>query len=363
MAVLLVSMGAKVRSPNFIVEHPDPQFANQVARAAEQYRSELAVSWLGQAMPNWSAPCQMTVETGPRLGAGGATTFIFDRGEVYGWRMTIQGSRQRILDSVLPHEVTHMIFASHFRQPVPRWADEGGATSVEHPSERMKHRRMLVEFLRTGRGLSFNRMFALKEYPRDIMPLYAQGYSVAEYLIQGGGRRKYIAFLDDAMDSGDWSGAIRRHYDVDGAGALQNRWLAWVQQGSPAFGPQLLADRGGSPAPTGSVYSGPSQPQPRGGSEGAMPSLAAVRPSPGQLSTPVVPAAARGADLALARSDAEVLPESGWRPAGSLPMRSTEPERATAMASRTQAVPRGSHVTRPQSPYPARQVILEWSRQ
>ena len=103
----------------------------------------------------------MTVQVGPHLGAGGATTFMFDRGEVFGWRMSIQGSAERILDSVLPHEITHMIFASHFRQPLPRWADEGGATSVEHVSERTNTTSMLDQFLRTGRGIAFNQMFAM----------------------------------------------------------------------------------------------------------------------------------------------------------------------------------------------------------
>ena len=55
--------------------------------------------------------------------------------EVFGWDMKIQGSEERVLDSVLPHEVTHTIFASHFRQPLPRWADEGACTTVEHVSE------------------------------------------------------------------------------------------------------------------------------------------------------------------------------------------------------------------------------------
>ena len=92
-----------------------------------------------------------------------------------------------------------MIFASHFRQPLPRWADEGGATSVEHASEKNKHRQMLNQFLRTGRGIAFNQMFAMTEYPPDIMPLYAQGYSLAEFLIQTGGRRKYVEFLGDGL--------------------------------------------------------------------------------------------------------------------------------------------------------------------
>ncbi len=70
-----------------------------------------------------------------------------------------------MLDSVLPHEVTHTIFASHFRRPLPRWADEGACTTVEHPSERTKQQQMLIEFLHTNRGIPFHPMFAMKEYP------------------------------------------------------------------------------------------------------------------------------------------------------------------------------------------------------
>jgi hypothetical protein len=233
VVLLATSLGAQQRSANFIVETSDPNYAAQVARAAEKYRHDLAISWLGQPMPNWSQPCVMTVQVGPHLGAGGATTFVFDRGEVFGWRMSIQGSAERLLDSVLPHEITHMVFASHFRQPLPRWADEGGATSVEHASERNKHRQMLNQFLRTGRGIAFSQMFAMTEYPSDIMPLYAQGYSLADFLIQTAGRRKYIDFLGDGMQSDDWSGAIERHYGVQDLGMLQNTWLTWVRQGSP----------------------------------------------------------------------------------------------------------------------------------
>ena len=130
-------------------------------------------------MPTWAGPCPITVQVGDHLGAGGATSFMFERGEVYGWRMTIQGSLERVLDSVLPHEVTHTIFATHFRRPLPRWADEGACTTVEHASERAKQQMMLVDQLRNGRGIAFGQMFAMKEYPHDVMPLYSQGYSVA----------------------------------------------------------------------------------------------------------------------------------------------------------------------------------------
>lgn len=237
--ILLVASGASYRTPNFVIQTSSPELAEQFGKAAERYRKELAESWLGQAMPEWSAPCPVTVHVGQNLGAGGETSFVFDRGEVFGWRMTIQGPADRILDSVLPHEITHMIFASHFRRPLPRWADEGAASSVEHESERAKHQRMLQKFLRSGRGIAFNRMFAMTEYPRDVMPLYAQGFTVAEFLIQQGGRRKFVNYVADGLRDNNWSRATKQHYGIENLGTLQNTWLAWVGQGFPSL--QLAA--------------------------------------------------------------------------------------------------------------------------
>ena len=174
------------------------------ASMAEKFRHDLAVEWLGKPMPNWSQPCPITVQVGDHLGAGGATSFVFNHGEVFGWQMNIQGPLDRVLDSVLPHEVTHTIFASHFRQPLPRWADEGGCTTVEHDSERIKQQKMLIAFLRTGRGIAFSQMFAMKEYPRDILPLYAQGHSLASFLMGQGGKQKFLAYLAEGMENEDW---------------------------------------------------------------------------------------------------------------------------------------------------------------
>lgn len=225
--------GASYRTPNFVVQTADPRHAELFGKAAEYWRRELARQWLGEELPIWYQPCLITVQVGPHLGAGGATSFVFDRGEVFGWRMNIQGSAQRVVDSVLPHEITHMIFASYFRAPLPRWADEGAATSVECPSEQAKHRQMLVQFLRTGRGIAFSDMFRMTEYPADVMPLYAQGYALADFLIQYGGRRRYMDFLSDGMRDQQWAQAVAKWYGFQDLRALQNRWLAWVAAGFP----------------------------------------------------------------------------------------------------------------------------------
>lgn len=230
----LPALGGSHRTANFVVEAPTDVLARRIGEAAEQYRHDLAVEWLGQPLPRWSRPCPIAAQVAPHLGAGGATSFVFDKGEVFNWTMTIQGSEERILDSVLPHEITHTIFASHFRQPLPRWADEGACTTVEHPVERARQHRLLIEFLTTGRGIAFPDMFAMREYPRDVLPLYSQGYSLARFLIERGGRHRYVTFVGDGLATENWPGALARHYGVGDLAQLQRVWLDWVKQGCPA---------------------------------------------------------------------------------------------------------------------------------
>ncbi|MGN6547422.1 MAG: hypothetical protein ACTHK7_20385, partial [Aureliella sp.] len=156
------------QSENFVVLCNDPQLTEVVSKAAERFRRDLAIHWLGHELPPWSRRCPIYVTAGPSLGAGGETQFALYNGNVGDWKMSVQGTPERILDSVLPHEITHTLLASHFAPlnvHVPRWADEGACTTVEHSSEQDKHKSHLVQYLSTGRGLAFHRMFSLKDYP------------------------------------------------------------------------------------------------------------------------------------------------------------------------------------------------------
>jgi hypothetical protein len=348
-AVLCMSLGARHRSANFIVDTADPKLAPQIAQAAEKFRRDLAVEWLGKDLPNWAQPCVMTVQVGAHLGAGGATTFVFDRGEVFGWRMSIQGPAERILDSVLPHEITHMIFASHFRRPLPRWADEGGATSAENISERTKHTTMLSQFLRTGRGIPFNRLFAMKEYPQDVMPLYAQGYSLAEFLIETGGRRKYVEFIGDGLKSDDWPGAVKRHYGISDLGTLQNTWLAWVQQGSPQIKPK--PDHPAA-APATELAAAPAQRRPR-----PEPNLV-IRVNDSGRDTPPK-ATPLGPLEPVVLATAPNSPPPGFSPpnAPGTPAPNVPAELTATAAAPPSADPFRAYVTRPQPVEPLQQIL------
>ena len=244
LPLLLSAMGANYETPNFTVHAPTAASAQQFAETAEQYRRDLAILWLGKTLPDWSAKCPVEVHVGDDLGAGGRTSFVFENGEVFDWEMEIQGSHERILDSVLPHEITHMIMASHFRKPVPRWLDEGMATSVEHKSEKANYRRMLRHFLQSNvqRCFPLNQMVALKEYPTDDpMPFYAQGFSLVEYLLEIGRQfdehehSRLVQFTQSAIQDGEWQSALQEYYGIQNLGELQLSWVKWVDGGVPAL--------------------------------------------------------------------------------------------------------------------------------
>ena len=223
-----------VQTPNFRVFARSAQLANDVARSAEESRKRLALHWLGKELPTWPEPCPLVVSDGPNMAASGETKYTLEGGGVANFQMSVSGTPERILDSVLPHEITHTVMASHFAalgKPLPRWADEGACTTVEHQAERSKHDVMLVRYLSEGRGIPFKVLFALKDYPRDMMPLYAQGYSLSCFLICQGGPRCFVQFLERGMESEDWASATNEFYQYPKLGNLQVAWNDWVRGG------------------------------------------------------------------------------------------------------------------------------------
>jgi hypothetical protein len=239
-----------VRSEHFIVSAPTRELAEEICQAAETYRRDLAIEWLGHELGPWREPCPIQAHVHPQLGAGGVTSFMFDGGVPWGWTMSIQGSRERVLDSVLPHEITHTIFATHFGGPLPRWADEGACTTVESDSEKRKQDKFLIQFLTTDRGIPFNQMFAMTQYPADILPLYSQGYSLARYLIQQGGKRKFVEYVGEGMRSKNWTATTKKFYGFSSLSDLQVTWVDWVRQGSPDISSMAAAAEPANAAPT-----------------------------------------------------------------------------------------------------------------
>ncbi len=252
-ALAFSSLAASFRSPNFVIQAPTPELAQQAAQYAEHYRREKAILWLGREMPPWPEPIPVQIKvTGG--GSGGATSFAFDNGAILSQEMEVEGTPDRILASVLPHEITHTVFAYYFRQPVPRWADEGASVLSEDEPERRLHDRLARDILMTPhRRMSLRQLFNLTKYPNDVMVLYALGYSVTDFLVKRGGRPQFLAFLAMGM-RGDWDGASRAYYGFDRVETMEAAWLASLKLNGPL--PPEFA-RGNSPLGNTTLVSSP----------------------------------------------------------------------------------------------------------
>jgi hypothetical protein len=220
-------LGASYPTTNFIVHAPSAQIAQQFGQAAEYYRKEKALQWLGQEMPPWPQRCPLTV-TVTLKPPGGATQFHFENGRILGQQMNIEGPLDRLLASVLPHEVTHTVFAHYFRCPVPRWADEGGAVLSEDDPERARHDQLCRQLLNAGRAMQLRTLLSLRDYPRDVMCLYAQGFSLADYLVKTSNRQTYLQFVGHGMRHG-WDSAVQTCYRLHSVEELEQAWLAHLR--------------------------------------------------------------------------------------------------------------------------------------
>ena len=217
--------GASYKSPNFAVEAPSAGAARRVADHAEACRKSVAIAWLGHELPNWTSRCPVRVIlTGGE--AGGETGFTFGGGHVQSQSIRVEGRLDRVLASALPHEVTHTIFAAYFGGPMPRWADEGAALLSEDERETSRHDQIVMDLLARRGEFPLGKLFRFEEYPGDLMGFYGQGYSVSRFLIETGGRPRFLKFVKDGMGRG-WDNAARTHYGLTDCRELDRAWRSW----------------------------------------------------------------------------------------------------------------------------------------
>jgi hypothetical protein len=217
--------GASHRTANFVVEADSPAAAKAVAEHAEVCRKEIAKQWLGHELPPWPKPCPVRVKLTAGE-AGGVTSFGFASGRVSDQTMTVEGRLDRILASALPHEVTHTVFAAYFGGPMPRWADEGASLLSEDHRERARHDQIAVNLLTRRGDMPLARLFRVEDYPSDLMSFYGQGYSISRFLVEMGGRPRFLQFVRDGLKQG-WDDSTRTHYGLADVRELDRAWRSW----------------------------------------------------------------------------------------------------------------------------------------
>ncbi len=234
------------RTPNFIVTAPTHATAEKIGQAAEQARKAQALLWLGEDLPDWDEPCPIRVTLASEQ-ASGATTFQFAADRVPRMEMILSGPLDRILECTLPHEVTHAVLACKLRRGLPRWADEGAAIMAESPASRKRSESALRDVVKANRLIPLRRLLAMHDYPQrseDIMAMFAQGYSLVDFLVKRRSHHVFVLFVAYGEKSG-WDKALRQHYGYRKIEELESDWLAQVRKDlkTPPAMDQLVTQR------------------------------------------------------------------------------------------------------------------------
>jgi hypothetical protein len=74
------------------------------------------------------------------------------------------------------------------------------------------------------------------------MVLYAEGYSVSNFLVGLSNRSVFLSFVAQGMN-GDWDGACQRYYNFRSIEALEQAWLQHLRDNRPGQASAVLASR------------------------------------------------------------------------------------------------------------------------
>jgi hypothetical protein len=132
----------------------------------------------------------------------------------------------------LPHELTHALLEGRFATgDLPRWADEGMALVADSASKRAAHQRDLHQTLHGGRQLRMVELLQLVDYPQDerLGIFYGQSLSVVEFLLDRGGRQKFVEFIQRSIRSG-YDSALQSTYGVPDVAHWETLWLAHARE-------------------------------------------------------------------------------------------------------------------------------------
>ncbi len=236
---------AVAETANFLIFHKqDNAFAERVALVAERTRLEMTRKWFGGDGPAWQPKCELIVHptgqeyaqmTGVSPSSPGHSRIESDKSNaarVIARRMDMRFDSAGMLDSVLPHETTHVVLAGQFGPfPVPRWADEGIAVLTEPQAKIEQHRQNLLRCHHEGTLFGLKELMLLQEYPepRRITAFYAQSVVLTEFLARQRGPAVLVAFVRDGLREG-YDAALQRHYGLS-FGQLQQMWNQQVLGG------------------------------------------------------------------------------------------------------------------------------------
>lgn len=229
-----------IETTNFRIYHRNAKYAEEIATHAERDRQVSYAKWFpGEAVTSWTPACEIYlyptareygIATNSSPQSPGQTTWIPQGGKIVR-KIHLSCEYPDIRDAVLPHEMTHAVFAGRFEQPLPRWADEGMAVLTEPRNRQDDHLVNLVRAHRSGGIYSCAQLMSMSDYPRDgrIREFYAESVGLCRYLVEEhGGGPKLIEFMRLALRTRSYDFALQQIYGIQNFAELERGFQQYL---------------------------------------------------------------------------------------------------------------------------------------
>jgi tetratricopeptide (TPR) repeat protein len=228
-------------SANFrVFHHQSAEFGARILQLAESSRMTQYERLYGPGATTWLPRCDIFLHatgleyakaTGKQPQAPGHSTLEVNQGKVVRRRIDLVADHPSLFAGTLPHEITHVILADLFPDPLlPRWADEALAVLAEPRGNVDRYLRLMPKLKQEGRLFAVGQLIAMQDFPDParITAFYVESVSLVDLLVSERGEKKFLIFLRDSQRYGPEQ-ALDRNYQIKGFADLQKHWLSKIQ--------------------------------------------------------------------------------------------------------------------------------------
>lgn len=146
------------------------------------------------------------------------------------------GTTENFLESVLPHEIAHLIFRDFvgFKGDIPLWMDEGVA-QWEEDAKRREALEVMPDLVAKSEVFTLERMMRLdirsETDARKVAVFYTQAISLVDFLVKSYGPSSFTAFCRDLRDGKTVQEALGAAYagKLGSVDEMEDRWRRYVR--------------------------------------------------------------------------------------------------------------------------------------
>jgi len=226
------SAGTLESSNNFIVlvaDDAEPDFAQQVLDRAEEYRQNIAVEWLGDALPPSVGRTIVNVKLAAETDKG--LTWAIDDPRRTHHAVYLTTSSENALGTTLQHEIAHVVLATQYPHPnrLPPWLEEGIASRYDDDESQVTRDQILSWASRSGNWPDLLRVLESSTISTNDQLSYAVASSLVDYLLTQREKKRLLSFAASGRRTG-WDRAVQQNYEFTSVVQLQSAWQAWVTE-------------------------------------------------------------------------------------------------------------------------------------